>query len=107
VSLVLLYYFDSSLPIWFQFLWRPLLIILCWQLALRPLIYILSRKWGKWESHDTAVREIVGEFPRMWSILSFAQQRSAGVDGWHNRAGAFLGITFKLTVTSGVEAGND
>jgi hypothetical protein len=107
IALSILFFFGSDLPTWFHVLWRPLLIILCWQLIIRPLITILSRRWTSTTGSDGNIRAVMDEFPRMWSILSFAQKKSIVVSGWTSRVRTFLRVILLLSLTRNVEVEHD
>ncbi len=106
-ALSLLFVFETDLPGWFHVLWRPLLIIVCWQLMARPLMIILSRRWTASTRNESDIRAVMDEFPRMWSILSFAQKKSNEVTGWIGRIRTFLRVTMHVSLTSNPEVLHD
>ncbi len=106
-ALSLLYVFEGYLPGWVHVLWRPLLIIACWQLMARPLLMILSKYWTRSTIDESDVRAVMDEFPRMWSILTFAQKKSIHATGWTSRMRTFLMVTMHISLTPSSEAMND
>ena len=107
VALSGLYFYESELPAWMHVLWRPLLIILSWQVVVRPLIQRFSRRLISGSANSKDVKAVMDELPQMWSILTFAQTKSAEVTGWVSRIKTFLKVTIALTTTRMPEVKHD
>ncbi len=105
--LLLIYLYESVLPTWIHVLWRPLLIILSWQLIIRPIIAIISQILSSGVKNEGDVQVVMDEFPRMWSIIKFAKRKSSDVAGWVDRYYVFLKVTILLSVMNSTETTND
>jgi hypothetical protein len=105
--LVLLYLYESDLPTWVHVLWRPLLIILFWQLIVRPIIMLITNRWAVASSGDGNMKDVMGELPKLRSILTFARRKSSNVVGWFDRFREFLKVTILLSVMYSSEKSND
>jgi len=104
---VLLYLYESVMPTWIHVLWRPLFIILFWQLIFRPIISIISKRWTSGGKDDGNVQVVMDELPRMWSIIKFARRKSSDVVGWVDRYYVFLKVTILLSVMNSTDNIND
>jgi hypothetical protein len=107
LGLFLLYFFEQQLPDWMHVLWRPLLIILFWQLIVRPIAMFIVQKRATTRLNDGHIRAVMDEFPNMWSIIAFARKKSSSVTGSIHRFHVFLKITIMLSVMNHSECTND
>lgn len=98
VCILALYFFDPYMPEWTLVLWRPLLILFAWHAIVRPLFGIIASNWIKTRINGP-VQDVMGEFPRVWSILTFARSKSATIVGWLPRLRTFLRVTVVLSST--------
>lgn len=106
-SLLVLYLFESNLPDWTKVLWRPLAIMLFWQLVVRPILYLVNRTWLRSSKDIGHVEDVLNELPMMWSVLTYAQLKSSGVASWMGRVRTFLNVTLTLSVTRYTEVKHD
>lgn len=107
IGLCQLYFFEQALPAWMHVLWRPLLIILFWQLIVRPIVMYIIKKWGSAGNKKKNVRAVMDEFPTMWSIIAFARRKSSAVAGSFDRFHVFLKVTILLSVMNSSNNTND
>ncbi len=105
--LMVLYLYESNLPAWVHVLWRPLLIILFWQLIVRPIISVISQKWALTSKEDGNVVAVMDELPKLRSILTFARRKSSNMAGWFDRFREFLKVTILLSVMYSTDKTND
>lgn len=96
--LIGLYVYESRLPNWVHFAWRPLLILIVWQLVAKPLVRHAYSAMLKRSTNRGSMQEVVSEMPRMWSILTFAGKKSSHLNGWLARAKMFLHVAATLAM---------
>lgn len=98
LGLAVLYAYSNRLPDWVHLAWRPLLIIIVWQLAIKPIAQKLYSALIQRSSNPGSVNMVLSEIPRMWSILVFAKLKSSQLDGWLARARMFFHVTVTLAI---------
>lgn len=96
--LALLYVYEDQIPTWMHYLWRPLLIIVIWQTVVKPVVQYANASILERSTKKGAVGQVMSEMPRMWSILSFAREKSEHLPGIFSRVRNFLHITMTLAV---------
>lgn len=106
-GLCILYLFEQALPAWMHVLWRPLLIILFWQLIVRPIAMYIVQKRASTSNKEGNVRAVMDEFPTMWSIIIFARRKSSSVVGSIERFYVFLKVTIVLSVINSTDHTHD
>jgi len=106
-GLCLLYMYEAVLPAWMHVLWRPLLIILFWQLILRPISMLIARKWANGADTSANVRAVMDELPKMWSVITFAKMKASQAAGSIERFYVFIKVTLLLSVKNSSDHTND